>query len=138
MMLPMHRAFLLAAAAALLASCGSVTPSSGGGIASASAQNPEEQAAELAAKGIAGEPPKVKIEQKDNRKYEIHTVTVDPRRSQGTFVLCRYFMAMDEWILQAMTENSNGTRTYVFRRLVQGPNIEVDPLKPQPVNKKSK
>jgi hypothetical protein len=32
-----------------------------------------------------------------------------------------------------MTVNKNGTKTYIFRRLVQGPNIEVDPLKPQPI-----
>lgn len=138
MMLRMQRALLCAAAAALLASCGSVTPPAGGSIASASSQDPDKQAAELASKGVVNaDPPKVRIENKDNRKFEVHEVTIDPRKSQGTFVLCRYFMAMDEWIFQSMKENGNGTRTYVFRRLVQGPSIEVDPLKPQPVKKKT-
>jgi hypothetical protein len=118
-----------------LAACGSVQPGyDTQPIASAGAVDPKKQAADLAGLGIksdAGVAPKIKRAKESDKEFEIHELTVNPRKSADNFNLVRYMLHPEDWILTKLTYHSNGTRTYVFRRIVtKGPRVEVDPLKP--------
>ena len=68
----------------------------------------------------------------NDRKFELHTLVVDPLKQESNFQLVRYFLAPEEWSLRKLTYNQDGTRTYIFQRIVpKGPRIEADPLKPR-------
>ncbi len=75
---------------------------------------------------------KVETVTQNDRKFEIHTLEVDPAKSGSNFQLVRYFLAPEEWTLRKLTYNRDGTRTYHFQRFIRkGPRIEGDPLKPR-------
>ena len=68
----------------------------------------------------------------NDRDFELHTLQVDPVKQGSNFQLVRYFLAPEEWSLRKLTYNRDGTRTYIFQRIVaKGPRIEGDPLKPR-------
>lgn len=68
----------------------------------------------------------------NDRKFELHTLIVDPMKQESNFQLVRYFLTPEEWSLRKLTYNQDGTRTYIFQRIVpKGPRIEANPLKPR-------
>lgn len=105
-------------------SCGSVQPAapSNKPIASASAVDPQKQAAELNAKGVGGATgvaSAVTYEEQKGLLYEVHTITTNSAKPGSTAILMRYFLASDQWMLVQSRTNSDGTRTFRFRRLVR-------------------
>ena len=66
-----------------------------------------------------GAPPAtVKTLSQNDRKFELHTLEVDPMKNGSNFQLVRYFLAPEEWSLRKLTYNPDGTRTYIFQRIV--------------------
>ncbi len=133
--MPRVRLSLFGLAILATASCGTAQPAPAARpIASVTSPDVEKMAAQLIAKGIQGNggaaAPKITLLEEKSRKYEVHEITTHPLHHRSTFHLVRYFMAPEEWILQRFTQNGDGTRTYVFRRLVQGPSLDANPLKP--------
>lgn len=135
MMLRMSRLPALGLLAAFGA-CGTVQPAAPASkpISSVTSPDVEKLTRELAAKGIQGGTvqavPTITFVEEKKRKYEVHELRSHPLHHRSTFNLVRYFMAPEEWLLVKFTQNRDGSRTYVFRRLVSGPSLDADPLKP--------